>query len=183
MNYLLGAHGTGKSTLLKEIERICPDYIVMEGLSRPLEKGLRRSGFDFDQKKKQIIHNEVELALNDFSHKVRRGIATRSLIDQIIYSKVVDSTVDTTDLEIAFKKQCKYIEKVFIIPIEFPLQEDKVRTGMWFDLVIQQDIQDKMLDFLFKHVALGYIDNSKLVHLKGTVEERMETLKKHLQLT
>lgn len=182
MNYLLGAHGTGKSTLLKEIERICPDYIVMEGLSRPLEKGLRKSSFDFDQKKKQIIHNEVELALNNFSHKVRGGIATRSLIDQIIYSKVVDPTVSTTDLEIAFRKQCKYIEKVFIISIEFPLQEDKVRTGMWFDPVIQQDIQSKMVQFLYKHVQLGLLDGKQIVTLSGSVQERMEILKEHLKL-
>lgn len=180
MHYLLGSHGTGKSTLLKEIEKLNPSFVVMEGLSRPLEKGLKKSGFDFDQKKKQIIHNEVELSLNVFSHKVRGGIATRSLIDQIIYSQVVDPTVCTTDLEIAFKNQCKYIEKVFIIPIEFPLQEDSVRTGMWFDPVVQSDIQDKMVNFLFKHVSFGCIDDNQLVYLSGTVEERMETLIRHL---
>lgn len=182
MNYFLGSHGTGKSTLLKEIEKLDPSFVTMEGLSRPLERGLTNSGFEFDQKKKQIIHNEIELALNISSHKVRGGIATRSLIDQIIYSKLVDPTVDVSYLEDAFKEQCKYVEKIFILPIEFPLQEDSVRTGMWFDPVIQKDIQDKMVNFLFEHVELGLIDESQLVYLSGTVEERMGTLKKHLQL-
>lgn len=182
MHYFLGSHGTGKSTLLKEIEKLNPNYVVMEGLSRPLERGLTNSGFDFDQKKKQIIHNEVELALNEFSHKVRGGIATRSLIDQIIYSKVVDPTVSTTKLESAFIQQCKYIEKVFIIPIEFPLQEDKVRTGMWFDPIIQQNIQSKMVQFLYKHVQLGLLDSKQIVSLSGSVQERMEILKEHLKL-
>jgi hypothetical protein len=183
MNYFLGSHGTGKSTLVEEILKINPNFVTMEGLSRPLEKGLRKSGFDFDQKKKQIIHNEVELSLNDFSHKVRGGIATRSLIDQIIYSKVVDSLVDTTDLEIAFKKQCRYIEKIFILPIEFPLKEDSVRTGMWFDPVIQGKIQVEMERFLLKHIFLGLISSLQVVYLRGTVEERMKTLQKHIRLT
>lgn len=182
MNYFLGSHGTGKSTLLKEIEKLNPSFVTMEGLSRPLERGLTNSGFEFNQKKKQIIHNEVELALNEFSHKVRGGIATRSLIDQIIYSKVVDPTVSTIKLESAFIQQCKYIEKVFIIPIEFPLQEDKVRTGMWFDPIIQQDIQDKMINFLFKHVELELIDEKQLVYLSGSVQQRMEILREHLKL-
>lgn len=180
MNYFLGSHGTGKSTLVDEILKLNPSFVTMEGLSRPLEKGLRKSGFDFDQKKKQIIHNEVELSLNVFSHKVRGGIATRSLIDQIIYSQVVDSTVCTTDLEIAFKNQCEYIEKIFILPIEFPLQEDSVRTGMWFDPVIQKDIQEKMEKFLLKHIDLGYLNINQVIFLRGTVEKRMETLIEHL---
>lgn len=181
MNYFCGSHGTGKSTLIEEILKVNPDFVTMEGLSRPLEKGLRKSGFDFDQKKKQIIHNEVELSLNEFSHKVRGGIATRSLIDQIIYSQVVDPLVDTTDLEIAFKRQCVYIEKIFYIPIEFPLIEDGVRTGMWFDPVIQLEIQEKMMVFLLKHIALGLLSNQQIVFLRGSVEERMKTLGEHLE--
>ena len=38
MKILIGSHGTGKTTLLKEVSTRFPDYYVTDGFSRPVIK-------------------------------------------------------------------------------------------------------------------------------------------------
>lgn len=182
MHYFLGSHGTGKSTLCDEILKVNPDFVVMEGLSRSLNKGFREVGFIPNEKNKQVILNDLSLQLHNFTHKVKDAIATRSLIDQIIYNQVVSPELNIQHLQQQWDKDVKYCGYIFVTPIEFPLQLDDARVGLWSDPIIQSNIEDDMESFLLKQVCGGLLTNQQIVYLRGSVEKRMETLRKYLPL-
>ena len=57
MKILLGSHGTGKTTLLKEVSTRFPDYYVTDGFSRPVLKIGRMLELSNDEK--QYAINEL----------------------------------------------------------------------------------------------------------------------------
>lgn len=182
MNYFLGAHGTGKSTLVDEILKINPDYVTMEGLSRSLNKGFKEVGFIPNEVNKQIILNDLSLQLHNFTHKVQNAIATRSLVDQIIYNNVVSPDLDISNLQKQWEVDSKYTGYIFITPIEFPLILDDARVGLWSDPEVQTRIELDMGQFLLEQIDKGFLTHGQVVYLEGSVEQRMETLKRYLPL-
>lgn len=174
MNYFLGAHGTGKSTLTKALEEICPDIVIVESCSRPLSRGAGYAGVELSEVQKQIVLNELGLHNHTITHKVKGGIAARSLLDQIVYSKLLDPLMDTNVLWQAWVDSLDYIENIFFLPIEFPLETDDVRKGLYGITSIQKWVQDELLKLVEQH--------SSIVTVSGSVEERMKIIKQHLKL-
>lgn len=182
MHYFLGAHSTGKTTLCNEILKVDPNFVIIESLVRSMNKGFSEVGVSFTEVNKQKMLNNLSLALHNFTHKSTQGIATRSLIDQIVYNEIVSPELDVTFLQEQWDKDVMYVGKIFITPIEFPLVVDEARVGLWSSTSIQKDIEEKMEKFLLDQVSLGFIKTEQIIFLRGSVEERFEKLRTHLKI-
>lgn len=181
MNYLLGAHGTGKSTLIDRIKEINPNYPVMETMSRPLAKGLKEAGIPVDERQRQIVFNELTLDYHNNVHKLENALSSRSLIDLILYNKFVSPDINMDIYKQVWEKDFEQIGKIFIVPIEFPLVSDSVRNGMFADPFMQKEYETDSLNFILNELIEGRVDKSQIVFLRGTVEERIRVLQKHLK--
>lgn len=172
MKILLGSHGTGKTTLLKEVATKFPEYYVTDGFSRPVT---RISKFlEFSNNEKQFVINELSAWAyqNYLTH--RNVISTRSIVDCIIYSQIVAPDVDIEDIVTLFEQTKDQVEYFFYIPIEFAYVVDAERPGgVWQEL--QSKIDKVIQDFIKEHIPA-----EKIVTLTGTVEERLQQISKYL---
>ncbi len=169
MKILLGSHGTGKTTLLKEVATKFPDYYVTDGFSRPVFKISRM--LELSDNEKQYIINELSAWAyqNYLSHK--NVISTRSVVDCIIYSQILSPDVDIEDIITLFEKTKDQVEYFFYIPVEFDFVADPDRLSHELQVKIDEIIKD----FIEKHIP-----KEKVVILTGTVEERLNQISKYL---
>ena len=93
MKILIGSHGTGKTTLLKEVSTRFPDYYVTDGFSRPVIKIGKMLELSNDEKQYAINELSAWAYQNYLTHK--NVISTRSLVDCIIYSAILTPNVNT----------------------------------------------------------------------------------------
>ena len=169
MKILLGSHGVGKSTLLKEVQKVLPDYYVTDGFSRPVYKISRM--LDFSEYEKQVVINELSAWAyqNYLTHS--SVISTRSIIDCIIYTQILHPKADVSEMVKLFEETKNEVEYFFYIPIEFGFVYDPER--------LNEDLQKK-IDVLFKDFIENHIPSDKLILITGTVEERLQTISKYL---
>ena len=169
MKILLGSHGVGKSTLLKEVQKVLPDYYVTDGFSRPVYKISKM--LDFSENEKQIVINQLSAWAyqNYLTHT--NVVSTRSIIDCIIYSQILAPEIDITDLIALFEETKHQVEYFFYIPIEFGFIYDPER--------LNEDLQKK-IDGLFVDFIEKYVPSEKVVNIVGTVEQRLDTILKYL---
>jgi len=169
MKILLGSHGTGKTTLLKEVATNFPEYYVTDGFSRPvikIGKQLELSGYE-----KQYLINELSAWAyqNYLSHK--NVISTRSIVDCIIYSQILAPNLDIKDLIALFEETKDQVERFFYIPVEFDFVADPDR--------LSHELQVK-IDGVIKEFMIKHIPKEKVVILTGPVEERLRTISLYL---
>jgi hypothetical protein len=169
MKILLGSHGTGKTTLLKEVSINFPEYYVTDGFSRPvikIGKQLELSNYE-----KQYVINELSAWAyqNYLTHK--NVISTRSIVDCIIYSQILAPNLDIKNLITLFEETKNQVERFFYIPVEFDFVADPDR--------LSQELQVK-IDQVIKEFMVNHIPKEKVVILKGTVEERLKTISIYL---
>lgn len=169
MKILLGSHGTGKTTLLKEVSTKFPEYYVTDGFSRPvikISKQLELSNYE-----KQYVINELSAWAyqNYLSHK--NVISTRSIVDCIIYSQILAPNLLIQDLITLFEETKNQVEYFFYIPVEFDFVSDPDR--------LSQELQLK-IDEVIREFMVKYIPKEKVVILKGTVEERLDKISYYL---
>lgn len=172
MKILIGSHGTGKTTLLKEVAAKFPNYYVTDGFSRPVSRISKM--LELSNNEKQFMINELSAWAyqNYLNHK--NVISTRSLVDCIIYSQIVAPDVDIESIVTLFEETKDQIEYFFYIPVEFPYVVDEERPdGEW--QILQMKIDKVIQDFIKKHIPA-----EKIVTLTGTVEERLEQISKYL---
>lgn len=172
MKILLGAHGTGKSTLLKEVSKLYPSYYVTDGFSRPVSKIANK--LDFSDTEKQYTINELSAWAyeNYLSHT--NVISTRSVVDCIIYSQILVPDLDIENLVQLFEETKDKVEYFFYIPVEFDYVVDESRpAGPW------QELQSK-IDLIIKDFIEDNIPAEKIITLTGTVEERLNQISKYL---
>jgi hypothetical protein len=169
MKILIGSHGTGKTTLLKEVSTRFPDYYVTDGFSRPVLKIGRM--LELSNNEKQYAINELSAWAyeNYLTHK--NVISTRSLVDCIIYSQILTPDVDIENIVTLFEETKDQIEYFFYIPIEFDFVDDPDRLSHELQFKIDGIIQE----FIKKHIPA-----EKVVTLTGTVEERLNQISKYL---
>lgn len=169
MKILIGSHGVGKSTLLKAVSEKYPEYYVTDGFSRPVYRIAKQ--LDFSEQEKQIVINELSTWAyqNYLTHK--NVISTRSIIDCIIYTQILNPEVEVSDMIELFQETKNQVEKFFYIPIEFGYIYDPER--------LNEDLQKK-IDLLFREFMVNYIPKDKVVILKGTVDQRLELISHYL---
>ena len=169
MKILLGSHGVGKSTLLKEVSLKHPHYYVTDGFSRPVIKIGKM--LELSNEEKQYTINELSAWAyqNYLTHK--NVISTRSIVDCIIYSEILAPNLDIQNLVTLFESTKQEVEYFFYIPIEFDYVADPDRLSPELQIKIDEVIRE----FMIKHIP-----REKVVILRGTVEERLERISYHL---
>ena len=169
MKILIGSHGVGKTTLLQAVSEKYPEYYVTDGFSRPVYKIAKQ--LDFSEQEKQVVINELSTWAyqNYLTHK--NVISTRSIIDCIIYTQILNPNIKVQDMIDLFQETKNQVEKFFYIPIEFSYVYDPER--------LNEDLQKK-IDTLFREYIVNYIPKDKLVILKGTIEERLDNISNYL---
>jgi GTPase SAR1 family protein len=169
MKILIGSHGVGKTTLLQAVSEKYPEYYVTDGFSRPVYKIAKQ--LDFSEQEKQVVINELSTWAyqNYLTHK--NVISTRSIIDCIIYTQILNPNIKVQDMIDLFQETKDQVEKFFYIPIEFSYVYDPER--------LNEDLQKK-IDTLFREFIVNYIPKDKLVILKGTIEERLDNISNYL---
>lgn len=172
MKILLGSHGVGKTTLLKEVARQLPDYYVTDGFSRPVYKIAK--ALDFSDNEKQFVINELSAWAYQNYLNHRSVISTRSIVDCIIYSQILAPDVDVEEIITLFKETKDQVEYFFYIPVEFEYVIDKDRPGgVWQELQIK-------IDHIIQQFIQDHIPSNKIITLRGTVEERFNQISKYL---
>jgi len=169
MKILIGSHGTGKTTLLKEVSTRFPNYYVTDGFSRPVIKIGKM--LELSKNEKQYAINELSAWAyqNYLTHK--NVISTRSLVDCIIYSKILTPEVNIDEIKALFEATKDQVEYFFYIPIEFDFIDDPDR--------LSAELQVKIDEIIQKFIK-SYIPEEKVITLRGTVEERLEQISKYL---
>ena len=169
MKILIGSHGTGKTTLLKEVSTRFPNYYVTDGFSRPVIKIGKMLELSNDEKQYAINELSAWAYQNYLTHK--NVLSTRSLVDCIIYSAILTPNVNIDEIIELFEKTKDQVEYFFYIPIEFDFVDDPDR--------LSAELQVKIDGVIQKFIA-EYIPAEKVVTLTGTVEERLEQISKYL---
>jgi len=126
----------------------------------------------------ELSNNEKQYAINELSawayqnyltHK--NVISTRSLVDCIIYSKILTPEVNIDEIKVLFEATKDQVEYFFYIPIEFDFIDDPDR--------LSAELQVKIDEIIQKFIK-SYIPEEKVITLRGTVEERLEQISKYL---
>lgn len=174
---LVGAHGTGKTTLSKLLnERF--GYPIIESASRDI-KDLMNSGkiniseSDYHEIITAInvkMWKDTEIACHYIPH-----IFTRTLIDNIAYSS---EKTDKESLENNYLykilKESDLSKCLFVcIPIEFELENDGVR---YTDKEYQKSIEIRQRDIVNSLLEDGKIEIGQICLVSGTPEERLNTI-------
>ena len=169
MKILLGSHGVGKTTLLTEVAVKYPEYYVTDGFSRPVIKISKM--LELTNSEKQYTINELSAWAYQNYLKHRNVISTRSIVDCIIYSQILAPELDIKDLITLFEETKHQVEYFFYIPVEFDYVADPDRLSHELQLKIDGVIKE----FMVKHIP-----KEKVVILRGTVQERLETISNYL---
>lgn len=167
LNVLVGAHGTGKTTLLQELRGISSRYYITDGFSRPIKEVA--NGRDINDQLEQELINELTLwGWNNYLGQ--NVVSGRSLIDTIVYSEFFYPLATFNRYRKEFQKSKKNVN-YFYIPIEFELQKDGVR----FEDSNEQVEIDRLLKLFLVKEELNFIT------LRGSVQERVRKLNENLK--
>lgn len=176
---LVGAHGTGKSTLANMIS----DYYgwpVIESASRDIRSLMDSGKINIGEKDYHELITAINVKLwkdTDKASEKSDIIYTRTIIDNIAYS---DDSVDLKDLRKSdLYNQLKIINGlnafrdalIIRIPIEFEPEDDGVR---YTDPDYQKKISERQQCILSALCCDGIIDRDNIVAVRGTPEERCE---------
>jgi predicted ATPase len=161
---LIGAHGTGKSTILNELKKVTSDYYITDGFGRPLKEA--GESLNLSPRDIQVIVNTITKHRWNNDVVQDKLICTRSIIDEWVYSKIFGFDEFLEERKEIFRNSDYTKSKYFYIPIEFPLEEDGVRYS---GIDLQRQCDELMRQWIKEF-------NLEVVILTGTVKERLTTL-------
>ena len=184
---LIGAHGTGKTTLANAIgnELGIP---VTESVARAVKKCFETIFIESPGAKELALQNTLcELSRWDFTRwKECINVMTRCPLDTLAYAKV-NAMNSTNPAKEGFQSiYDHHLEKfkqdetsrqmlkqsVFLyLPIEFPLEQDGVRP---MDVEYQKQVDEAMRQLIYEL-------NITPIMVSGTVEERVRTFMDHFE--
>lgn len=179
---LIGAHGTGKSTLANKLSEMI-ELPVVESVAREFNKdwkymvdcGMFFSNMMTESSKRGVKQNILcSMSRWDFMRWVNTGIPvimTRCPLDTLAYAKA-DTTIDHNiykqNLEILsqseeFKEALKHSLFIYL-PIEFPIENDGERPmDDTFQKAVDQAMRELIYDFKITPLVVT-----------GSVKERVE---------
>lgn len=171
VRFLVGAHGTGKSTLLATCREKYKEPFYTEGISRPVARNLKDLNIDPDTYQKII--NQLTVAAYRQQIANYNIMATRSIIDVIIYTRVLTPHLSVEEYLGVWEETKHRVDKLIYVPIEFGLEEDEIRTGLFTNSSIQAEIDQGMQDFLKS------VESDKVIRVTGSVEDRLRILEEN----
>ncbi len=165
---IVGSHGVGKTSLANALSAklgypILPDIVREEAI----KKGFPISEATPPETQIWLVARQLELERTSG----KNWIADKNLWDYYIYGRVILKEKKVVDvIKYLVERNAKY-DRVFYLPIEFPLEDDGVRST---DPVFQ-----KAIDKSFKE----YLDSTKVKYyrLTGSVEDRVKEALKYLK--
>lgn len=166
---LIGSHGVGKSTLLNAMKKVVGnEYYITDGFGRPLKE--IKDELNLTPREIQIIMNTITKHRWENDVVSDKLVCTRSIVDEWVYAKLFGLD-DMLEDRIEIFKNSNYTKtKWFYIPIEFPLEEDGVRYA---GTKLQKECDELMREWI-------KMFNLDVITLTGTIEQRLQTLLKHL---
>lgn len=162
-NILIGAHGTGKTTLCKVVREL-NNIAIRDGISRPMKAC--RNKLNLTPYQEQAIINELTFFYWDYNKDFKDLILTRSPLDCEVYSRVFGWNDLADECEERILKSGILEEedvRWFYIPIEFSIEDDGVR---FTDVEFQKKIDLEMQNIIKKYKI-------NITVLSGSVEERV----------
>jgi nicotinamide riboside kinase len=182
---ICGSHGTGKTTLAnliakefnltiiqKTMRNMWTEYGISDFEKLPPEV---RKIFQYKAILKQI---EVE----DKAKKANHNFVTdRTVLDNLVYTKSA-SQLSETELnlyEALVKERLKNYTHLIYLPIEFVAKPEHLRAN----LDSQKEVENLFKNYLYEKKVLENFnvnDSTNFLEIKGTLEERMEQVKKFL---
>ena len=168
MIILIGSHGTGKTTLLEELEKITNQFVISDGYGRPVREAGDKLGLS--QYQRQVIINTLTKHRWNKEIRQKNYVCTRSIIDEWVYCKAFGHDDLLEERKQIFRDSNFGANKYFYIPVEFPLEEDGIRYS---GAALQKQCDDLMVEWIKEF-------NLEVVELRGSVEERLQTLLKHI---
>jgi adenylate kinase family enzyme len=167
---ICGAHGTGKTTLAKEIHRIFGTPIITN-LMRNFwqENGV----YDFEKLPKDIrtiFQKESLLKQIESEESYITGFITdRTVLDQIAYTKLSSNMigVEFEIYEQLCKERLKSYTHLLYLPVEFESEQEELRA----DIKTRDECADIMKSYLDKWMPGQY------TIISGEFEKRVEIVK------
>lgn len=162
MIYMIGSHGTGKSSVLQQIRKYTGKF-ASDGMSRPLI----RAGLDLkmDPLAFQYLLDDLTIqhqkSFLDFKNDV---FFTRNVIDCIAYAHVNKLKGYDEKKCVDFLNQIKQQSIFFYFSIEFPLEADSERSD---DVEYQKAVDKEIIRLIEKYDIL-------VRPVTGTVIQRAE---------
>lgn len=172
-----GTHSTGKTTLVKELEKYLPNYHLdinvsrwVHGLGFPLNQTTNDESQELNLIKR-VAH------LNSYD----KLLADRTIADNIAYTLAGWERKSITDSSLEYQMHLYYqnIEKydiIFYIPPEIELEVDEVRPE---DVEYRAEIDKLIRKLLTDDKSLHRVKN--LVPITGTLEQRIEKVLKAIE--
>lgn len=173
-----GAHGTGKTTLLKALQsrQEFADFEFKSGITRDLHK----MGVPINEGGTTVTQLYVMAKHYEYAQSHGNVVLDRCALDGLAYSQVVLKNCDDRDylhaLGIIGHKCLKHYDVIFYIRPEFELEDDGVRT---VDKVFHQQIVNSFENWI--DLIKTYNNPPPIVELTGSVEQRVEQVIKHIK--
>jgi adenylate kinase family enzyme len=166
---ICGAHGTGKTTLARELADMY-DLPIISQLMRNFwqEYGV----MDFEKLPKDVrttFQKESLLRQVDAEDGTDDFVTDRTVLDQIAYTKLSSNMagIDLAIYEQLCKERLSKYTHLIYLPVEFDVESEFLRA----DVSTRDELADIMMGYLTKWAP------SNMVEIRGTLEERKEKLK------
>ena len=171
-----GAQSTGKTTLLNQMRNweCLKDYTFIDEITRNIEKkGMSINEKGNDDTQTAIMHAHIE--------NLKKGnnlVLDRCSLDGVVYThylylhgKVSKDTFDYARQ--VFFGTCLMYDKIFYLKPEFDIVEDGVRSN-------SVQFRDEIASIFERYIADFNLRKYNVVELTGSVEERLEAVKKEM---
>lgn len=166
---IVGAHFTGKTSLLAELSRSLPDY---ELLSEPYYQ-LAEEGYSFASP--PILEDyqaQLNRALENIHDSGTNTLFDRCPLDLLAYLLCLPDS-DSIDLDAVLPdviNALEQLDKIFYLPIENP---DRIDLPASEDEDLRARVDDKLRELLFDG---QYVIGSKVIEIQGTTRERVKQI-------
>ena len=165
---IMGSHGTGKTTLARALaERLNFTYIQDVVREEAVKKGFVINENTPPEVQLWLLMRQWEL------ETTTRGswVADKSLFDYLVYGDLVLKDEDVKKVIRKIVQQNAKYDYVLYLPIEFPMEEDGIRS-------VDPKFREK-IDRLFRKCLDEF--GVKYIVLSGSVEERIEQALAHIK--
>lgn len=141
---VVGAHGTGKTTLCQEIAQALDCHFIPDIVADAF-----RLGFEINEKTPPesqfwILSKQIELERNT----PKPWVMEKSLWDNLVYGSFsIEDEEVLSVIEKIVLANAKY-DIVFYLPIEFPIADDGLRS---LDVGFQKFVDERLLQYMHKH--------------------------------